>query len=503
MTELGFTPATDLAGALRRREIASRELLNHYLGRIERDNPALNAVVTLDEERARRQAWAADEAAARGELWGPLHGLPMTVKDSIETAGLRTTAGATELADHVPERDADAVARLRSAGAVIFGKTNLPTYAMDVQSYNPVFGTTNNPWDTARTPGGSSGGAAAALAAGLTGFELGSDIGGSIRNPAHFCGVFGLKPSYGIVPARGHIPGPPSTLTTADISVIGPMGRSADDLDLGLDVLAGPDPIASVAWRLDLPPPRADSLARYRLAAWLDDPYCPTDSDVLEVLAAAVDALRGNGAAVDERARPVELPAADRLFRQLLQGAVCNGYPRRVFDRLRDEAAAASPDDDSPRLRTARDITQRKRDWNSAHERRLQLASRWATFFRDHDVLLCPVTPTAAIPHDHAPDLDARTISVNGQHRPYWDQLTWAGLTGMAYLPAAVVPVGRTRQGLPVGLQVVAAHLEDRTAVDVARRIATVVGGFLPAVGAQQVSTSETSSGPSGPRSGT
>lgn len=490
MTDLGFTSATDLAAALRRREIASRELLGHYLGRIEQDNPALNAVVTLEEERARMQASAADEAAARGQLWGPLHGLPMTVKDSIETAGLRTTAGATELADHVPEHDADAVARLRSAGAVIFGKTNLPTYAMDVQSYNPVFGTTNNPWDTARTPGGSSGGAAAALAAGLTGFELGSDIGGSIRNPAHYCGVFGLKPTYGIVPARGHIPGPPGTLTAADISVLGPMGRSADDLDLGLDVLAGPDPVSAVAWRLELPPPRADSLAGYRLAAWLDDPYCPTDSDVLDVLAAAVAALRGTGTAVDERARPVELPAADRLFRQLLQGAVCNGYPRRVFDRLRDEAAAAPAEDDSMRVRTARDITQRKRDWNSANERRLQLAAHWAAFFRDHDVLLCPVTPTAAIPHDHSSDLDARTISINGRSRSYWDQLVWAGLSGMVYLPAAVVPVGRTRQGLPVGLQVVAPHLEDRTAVDVARRIAAVVGGFQPAV--EQTSNSPT-----------
>ncbi len=500
MRDLGFMSAAELAAALRRREIGSRELLDHYLGRVEQHNPALNAIVTLDEERARAQASAADEAAARGQLWGPLHGLPITVKDSIETAGLRTTAGATELADHVPEHDAEAVARLRSAGAVIFGKTNLSTYAMDVQSYNPVFGTTNNPWDTARTPGGSSGGAAAALAAGLTGFELGSDIGGSIRNPAHYCGVFGLKPSYGIVPTRGHIPGPPGTLTAADISVLGPMGRSADDLDLGLDVLAGPDPAAAVAWRLELPPPRAGSLGGYRLAAWLDDPYCPTGGDVLDVLTAAVEAVRGTGAAVDERARPVELPAADRLFRQLLQGAMCNGYPRRVFDRLRDEADAADPEDDSPRIRTARDITQRKRDWNSAHERRLKLAARWASFFRDHDVLLCPVTPTAAIPHDHSSDLDARTISINGQSRPYWDQLVWAGLSGMSYLPAAVVPVGRTRQGLPVGLQVVAAALEDRTAIDVARRIATVVGGFQPT--AERMSNSPTTSDQSGTRHG-
>jgi amidase len=480
VTDLGYSTTTKLVAALRRREIGSRELLDHYVERVERLDPAVNAVVTLDVERARKEAAAADEAIARGELRGPLHGLPMTVKDSLETAGLRTTSGSPDLADHVPERDADAVARLRAAGAVVFGKTNLPTYTMDWQSYNKLFGTTNNPWDTTRTPGGSSGGAAAALAAGLTGFEIGSDIGGSIRVPAHFCGVFGLKPSHGIVPMRGHIPGPPGTLSTSDIAVLGPMGRGADDLDLGLDVLAGPDAATAVAWRLELPPPRSDSLAGYRVAAWLDDPYCPVDRDVLDVLTAAVDALRGEGVTVDDLARPVELPAADRLFRQLLQGALCNGYPRRVFERLLAEVAAAGADDDSPRLQTARAVTQRKRDWNSAHERRVQLAARWAEFFCNYDVLLCPVTPTAAIPHDHDPDINARTIEVNGQTRPYGDQFVWPGLVGMVYLPAAVVPVGHTPQGLPVGLQIVAPHLEDRTAVDVARRITAVLGGFRP-----------------------
>lgn len=480
MTDHGFASATELVAALRRREISSRELLDHYVERVERLDPALGAVVTLDVDRARKDAADADEAAARGELRGPLHGLPMTVKDSLETADLRTTSGAPGLADHVPERDADAVARLRTAGAVIFGKTNLPTYAMDWQSYNPLFGTTNNPWDRTRTPGGSSGGAAAALAAGLTGFEIGSDIGGSIRVPAHFCGVFGLKPSYGIVPLRGHIPGPPGSLTEPDIAVIGPMGRSADDLDLGLGVLAGPDADTAVAWRLELPPHRSDSLVGYRVAAWLDDPYCPVDRDVLDVLTTVVDALRGEGVTVDDRARPVELPTADRLYRQLLQGALCTGYPQRVFDQLLAEVAAAGADDDSLRVQTARAVTQRKRDWNVAHEQRLQLAARWAEFFRSHDVLLCPVTPTAAFPHDHDPDVDARTIEVNGQTRPYFDQFVWPGLVGMAYLPSAVVPAGHTPQGLPVGLQVVAPHLEDRTAVDVARRISAVLGGFRP-----------------------
>jgi amidase len=209
----GCGSGADLVHALRNREINSRELLEDYLNRIDELNRALNAVVTLDVDAARAAATAADEATTRGHDVGVLHGLPITVKDAFETAGLRTTSGAPELAGYVPARDADAVARLRAAGAVVFGKTNLPVFAMDWQSANPVFGVTNNPWDLTRTPGGSSGGAAAAVSAGLTGLELGSDIRGSLRQPAHNCGVFALKPSFGLVPVRGHIPGPPGTLS--------------------------------------------------------------------------------------------------------------------------------------------------------------------------------------------------------------------------------------------------------------------------------------------------
>jgi len=206
MDELAFRTATELVAALRRKEVSSRELLDHYLTRVERVNPRLNAVVTLDVERARKRAAAADEALVRGELWGPLHGLPMTIKDCFETAGLRTTAGFSPLTDHVPTVDAVAVARLIGAGAVVFGKTNVPMLAGDWQTYNAIFGTTNNVWDVTRAPGGSSGGSATVVAAGLAGLELGSDIGGSIRVPSHWSGVYGHKPTHGIVPQRGHIP---------------------------------------------------------------------------------------------------------------------------------------------------------------------------------------------------------------------------------------------------------------------------------------------------------
>jgi len=255
MPDIAFHSALELVVAIRNREISSRELLAHYLKRIEQYNPKINAVVTLDVERAFHLADAADAALARGESLGPLHGLPMTVKDTFETEGVRTTAGAPLHAEHIPTKDALAVARLKAAGAIVFGKTNTPVFAMDMQTYNPVFGTTNNPWDVTRSPGGSSGGSAAALAAGLTGLELGSDIGGSIRNPAHYCGVFGHKPTYDIIPSRGHIPGPPGTLTGADIAVLGPLTRGPKDLSEGR------------AWRLELPTPRHGALRKYRVAA--------------------------------------------------------------------------------------------------------------------------------------------------------------------------------------------------------------------------------------------
>ena len=479
MRDTAFRSAVDLVAAIRRHEVGCRELLDHHVARVERLNPRINAVVTLDVERARRRADAADRALARGEAVGPLHGLPMTIKDVMETAGLRTTSGADVYADHVPAADATAVARLVAAGAVVFGKTNTPALAMDCQTYNSLFGTTSNPFDTSRAPGGSSGGAAAALAAGLTPLELGTDIGGSIRNPAHYCGVYGHKPTFGIVPMRGYIPPPPGTLSDTDVNVIGPLARTADDLALALDVLAGPDDERAVAWRLALPPPRRTALREYRVAAWLDDPECPTDGDVGARLQGAVDALAAAGARVDDRARPaLALREAYRNYYQLLCLATCGILGPDEFASLAGYADRLPPDADHLMARFARSLTARHRDWVVLHEARERYRSVWADFFRKHDVLLCPVTPVAAIPHDQNPNWADRTIRVNGETRPYEDQLVWAGLVGMAYLPATAAPVGRTPGGLPVGIQIVGPYLEDRTPIDLARRLADLVGGF-------------------------
>jgi amidase len=479
MSDTAFRSAVDLVAAIARREIGSRELLEHHAARVERLNPRINAVVTLDLERARRRADAADRAVARGEALGPLHGLPMTIKDVMETAGIRTTSGAEIYTDHVPAADAAAVARLVRAGAIVFGKTNTPTLAMDCQTYNTLFGTTNNPWDTSRVPGGSSGGAAAALVAGLTPLELGTDIGGSIRNPAHYCGVYGHKPTFGIVPMQGYIPPPPGTLADTDLNVIGPLARSAEDLALALDVLAGPDDDRAIAWRLALPPPRRTELRDYRVAAWLDDPACPTDGEVGARLQTAVDGLAAAGARVDDRARPAfGLREAYRDYYQLLCLATCNIFGDDQFASLVRFADGLPDDADDLMARYSRAGTRRHRDWLALNEARERYRQLWAEVFRKHDVLLCPVTPVAAIPHDHDPNWAARTIRVNGEPRPYEDQLVWAGIVGMAYLPATVAPVGRTAAGLPVGIQIVGPYLEDRTPIDFARRLADVVGGF-------------------------
>jgi amidase len=328
--------------------------------------------VTIDAARARREADAVDAALARGELRGPLHGVPMTVKDSFQTAGMRTTSGAPELSEFIPEEDAWPVARLREAGAIIFGKTNLPIYAGDMQSYNEVFGTTNNPHDVSRTPGGSSGGSAAALACGFTPLELGSDIGGSIRLPAHMSGVAGHKPSYGIVPAHGQIPGPPGTLTLADLAVAGPMARTIEDLELGLNAMAGPNRWEHPAWRLELPPPRHGALKDYQVAAWLDDPICRVEPDVRALLEKAAQTLASAGVTVDYNARPAfTLEKVFATFSALLQAALSGGVS---FDKIEKHAVATgdTPAAQIKRLQAMRasaaPLPERKRPRQPRHE---------------------------------------------------------------------------------------------------------------------------------------
>lgn len=478
MQELATKTATELAALIRARKLSSRELLAFYVQRIERHNPALNAVVTLDVERAQAAALALDEALISSGPRGPLHGLPMTIKDAYETAGMRTTSGAKPWANHVPKSNALAVQRLIDAGAVVFAKTNVPAFCGDMQSFNDIFGVTRNPHDLTRTPGGSSGGAAVAVACGFTALELGSDIGGSIRTPANWTGVYGHKPTFGIVPQLGHIPAAPGALAECDLSVCGPLARSAQDLALALEVLAGPDPAHARAYRFELPAARKQALRDYRVGVWLEDAEFPVDAEVTRVLDDAVKAIESAGANVDRNARP-ELTLAEMFdtYYALLNPVLASGWPDVLLDQI---ALAATQEGQPGFARFARTATARHATWVRANERRTKQRARWASFFERYDVMLCPVAGTAAIPHDHAGTVVTRSIAINGEPRPYTDLLGWISMATSCYLPATVVPVGRTANGLPVGMQVIGPYLEDRTPIDFAQRVGEIVGGFVP-----------------------
>lgn len=465
-----------LARRIREGEVTAEAALEHFIERVERLDGEVNAVVVRRFDEARERAREADRALARGEYRGPLHGVPMTIKETFELAGWPTTAGLPELREHVSTTTSVAVQRLLDAGAVIFGKTNVPARAADLQSYNEIYGTTNNPWNTALTPGGSSGGAAAALAAGFTSLELGSDIGGSIRTPAAFCGVTGLKPSWGIISTRGHIPGPPGSLARRDISVTGPLARHVEDLALALDILAGPDDEDAPGWRLELPPPRHERFADFRVAAWLDDPRCPVDERLRTALEGLLARLAEQGLSVDDQARPAfTLGEAFDVYYHLLTGTMGAGLPEALYQRM-TELAVPAADDDGYRARFARGVTQTHAAWIRTDEQRARLRREWQHFFKRHDVLLCPVVQTLPFPHCQQPGQDQRVLTVNGKAQPYMDILVWAGLCGAVYLPAATVPIGMTDDGLPLAVQVIGPYLEDRTVLAFASHLQAELG---------------------------
>jgi amidase len=365
---------------------------------------------------------------------------------------------------------------------VLFGKTNVPLQLADWQSFNAIYGTTSNPWDPTRSPGGSSGGSAAALAAGLTGLEAGSDIGASIRNPAHFCGVWGHKPTYGIVSPRGQAP--PGKVSSSDISVIGPMGRSADDLGLALAAMAGPDAIDGAGWVLRLPPPPRKSLREYRVAVMLDEPTAEVDREVQDRVQAVADFLARRRARVSDRARPdIDTATAHRLYIQLLRAATSGRQTDEDFAKNADIARRLPPGDERYYARMVRANTLSHRDWLAASEARHRMRWKWAEFFRDWDLLICPAASSAAFPHDQAGERHDRTITVNGKRVPTTDQMFWAGYSAMAYLPSTVAPAGLTPAGLPVGIQIVGPQYGDRTCIHLAGLLEREFQGFVPPPG--------------------
>jgi amidase len=478
--EPGFLPATKLAAMVRRGAVGCVELLDHFIARVERLDPKLNAVVVRDFERARKAARSMDRQRNKAAP-GLLHGVPMTVKESFDVAGLPTTWGYAERRNHPAEADALAVQRLKAAGAVVFGKTNVPVSLADWQSFNPVYGSTNNPWDLGHTPGGSSGGAAAAVAAGISGLEIGSDIGGSVRVPAHYCGLFGHKPTWGLCPMRGHSLFNAAAMT--DISVIGPLARSADDLAVVLDLIGQPDPVET-ALEVKLPAPRVRTIDGLRVGVWASEAGQPTDAESVEKIEELARFLRRAGAKVSLSARPEFDPVeAFHIYLRTLSTALSGRASEEMLARQHEGAARRPAEDMSADAIMVRTVDMTHRDWLRLNERRFQLRRAWGVFFQDWDVLLCPVIATPALPHMQNGETWERRMTVNGQEMPYNDMLFWPGLTCGFHLPASVAPIGVSKAGLPIGVQIVGPLYGDRMTIQVARMLEKAGQGFVPPEG--------------------
>ncbi|MGC7097389.1 amidase [Amycolatopsis lurida] len=472
--EWSFQPAEELVAALRAGVVTSVELTDEAIARIERDDEVINAICVPDFDRARAAAHRADRARACGED-RPLLGIPVTVKESYNVAGLPTTWGMPAHRDHLPAEDAVPVSRLKAAGAVVLGKTNVPLGLQDIQSFNEIHGTTNNPWDHDRTSGGSSGGSAAALACGFGALSIGSDLAGSLRTPAHFCGVYAHKPTLGLVANRGMVPpSEPAWPVDLDLAVVGPMARTARDLALLLDVMAGPDPLTlGVAHRLALPPARHERLRDFRVLVLDEHPLIPTGSAVRAGVNRVAAALVDGGARV-ARHSPLlpDLTEAATLYMQLLISGSVARFP------IEPDAAGLSADDQSLDAVRLRAMAFSHRDWIEANNRRELHRHGWRRLFAEFDAVVCPITPTPAFPHDHSPNPLERRIDIDGVEYPYFDQLVWAGLATMPGLPATAIPSGRSPEGLPVGVQLIGPMFEDRTPLRLAELLERKTGGF-------------------------
>lgn len=481
MTALPFRSATELAAMIKARKLGAVELLDLYLARIEKHNPRLNAIVAMDVPNARRRAKAADAALARGEDWGLLHGVPMTIKDSFDVAGLPSTWGIPELKDHRPARNAVAVERFIDAGATVFGKTNVAAYLIGWATSNEIYGTTSNPWDLARSPGGSAGGSAAALAAGLTALEIGVDFGGGVRNVAHYCGIYGHKSTYGTTNWVGHVM--PGIGEKPDLCVTGPLARSAEDLRLALPLMIGPAPDDAVAWTLALPPPRTRDPAALRVAVMLEDPNFEVDPEVQDRIQAVADFLARKGAKVSAMARPAIDPAsAFRIFGGLLMaGLTTRQADEKFWSRLAHLRARFMAAEDAAGKPAERVFTHA--DWFELDNARQLLRRAWRAFFQDWDVLLCPAAPTVAVPHDPKHAWHERKVMVKGKKTSPADPTFWGAYFTVAHLPATVAPAGLAACGLPVGVQIVGAEYHDLMCIEVACLLEREFQGFVPPKG--------------------
>eukprot|EP00935_MAST-01C_sp_MAST-1C-sp1_P000304 g304.t1 len=455
------------AASIARGEVSSTELVNYYISRIEALDDDVNAVVVRTFDQARKRAKLADQAWANGENWGPLHGLPITIKEAFWQTDTLSTCAVAECIDFIATSNAPAVQKLIDAGAIILGKTNLPVGAADVQSYNEKYGVTSNPWDLSRIPGGSSGGSAAAIAAGFSALELGSDIGGSIRNPAHFCGVCGHKPTQGIVSLAGHSPGTnhpafePLPLPLGfrtdptfghGLAVAGPLARTCADLELSMRVLSGPEPYQEQnGWSFTLPAAAVTEVGALRVACWLDDPFCPVEQECVSLMRTAADALQSAGAAVDFDARP--------SFDFAKQFA---DYEKMLWAQM-----------------TPQEQPMTYLEFIGLTGKRWRYKQIWLDFFERFDVMLCPIMPCTAFEHQNQVPIEERQIEINGRATDYFPTLIkWAGLVIFSDLPSTVVPVGLDSHGMPFGVQIVSAPWRDLQCIEVGKALERLGFGY-------------------------
>ena len=472
MTDALSLDATALIQALDARRISAVELLGASAARYRERNPALNAVVATDMDRARTAAAAIDDRRARGDAVGQLAGLPMTIKDSLDVEGLPASSGVAGLLKRTAI-DAVPVARARAEGAVIWGKTNVPVMAGDWQSYNPVYGATNNPWDPSCVPGGSSGGAAAAVAVGISPLEIGSDIAGSLRVPAAFCGVFSHKPTHGLVSQIGHVPPMPGTRAPRDLNVVGPIARSARDLRLLLSIIED-GPMAAKA-----PPAEIKGL---KVGVWIEEPGFPLDPRIGDAIAAFAGDLADAGAQV-EAIRPIDGELLLGAYRILLAPIIAQDLPpstRRGMARLRPLAKLfAGVGGSAGRAAQVLSYTATHAEWLAANETRVRIGDQIKTLFDRLDVLIAPAAPVAAFPHDHRP-FNRRVLTLSdGRKAPYTAMLNWIALASACGLPATTIPIGATAEGLPVGLQIIGPAGGDTKTLAVAQAFEAAFGGFV------------------------
>lgn len=451
MKDIVFASTTELASVIRSGHLSATEALDAHLAQIASHNAALNAVVTMDAERARERAREADAALVRGELWGPLHGVPFTLKDAHATMDMRTTTGFPPL-DHVPNEDSTVTARLKAAGGILMGKTNVAAMLGDSgQSNNPLFGRTNNPWNIGRTPGGSSGGAAAAVAAGMTSFEIGTDLAGSIRIPAHFCGLFGLKPTEHRVSLDGLIPGLPPPRSVRIMSCIGPLARTVGDLALLYAIIAGPD-----GRDTDVPPVPLDAvptltLKDLRIAVAPTFPGMPVAAAIRDAVAGLATQLSRLCAAVEE----ATLPEVD-CSQDLASAGALIGMMTGAFQ----------PEEREPPTTLAHYLA-------SLH-RRDQSMIAWERFFAAWDVLLCPPSMVTAFPHCKT----GSPLRVDDQEVEYWAVNAHTTVFNYTGHPATVLPYRLDRDGLPIGVQIVGKRWDESRLLAITQALSDVTGGF-------------------------